>query len=126
MSRRIVTSDRVMPPRMPQSQAVRMGNLVFVSGTVGFAPDGAVARGDIRAQTRQTLENVKAVLEAAGSSLDRTVKVTVVLTDMAHAAAMNEVYGAYFTAGNYPARSLIQAGLPNPDLLVEVECVAEV
>jgi 2-iminobutanoate/2-iminopropanoate deaminase len=126
VSRQLIMTDRVMKPRMPLSHAVRTGTLVFVSGTVGFAPDGSVVKGDIRAQTRQALDNVKAVLEAAGSSLDRAVKITVVLTSMDNVAAMNEVYRTYFTEGNYPARSTFQAGLPNPDLLVEVECVAEV
>ena len=118
-------TDTVVRPRVPLSNAVKAGGLVFVSGTVAFTPDGQVARGDVRAQVRQTLENVKAVLAAAGSSLDRAVKVNVILTRAADFAAMNEVYREYFRDDNYPARTTIEARLMNPDLLVEIECVAE-
>ena len=126
MPRQVVMTDKVARPRVPLSNAVKAGGLVFVSGTVGFAVDGQVARGDFGAQIRQTLDNVKAVLEAAGSSLDRVVKVNVILARAADFAAMNEIYRTYFREGNYPARTPIEARLMNPDLLVEIECVAEV
>lgn len=126
MPRQVVMTDKVARPRVPLSNAVKAGGLVFVSGTVGFAVDGQVARGDFGAQIRQTLDNVKAVLEAAGSSLDRVVKVNVILARAADFAAMNEIYRTYFREGNYPARTTIEARLMNPDLLVEIECVAEV
>jgi 2-iminobutanoate/2-iminopropanoate deaminase len=125
MARQVVMTDTVARPRVPLSNAVKAGGLVFVSGTVAFTPDGQVARGDVRAQVRQTLENIKAVLEAAGSSLERAVKINVILTRAGDFAAMNEVYREYFREGNYPARTTIEARLMNPDLLVEIECVAE-
>jgi 2-iminobutanoate/2-iminopropanoate deaminase len=125
MPRQVVMTDRVARPRVPLSSAVKAGGLVFVSGTVAFAPDGQIARGDVRAQVRQTLDNIKAVLEAAGSSLDKAVKINVILTRASDFAAMNEVYREYFREGNYPARTTIEARLMNPDLLIEIECVAE-
>jgi 2-iminobutanoate/2-iminopropanoate deaminase len=125
MAREVVMTDRVARPRVPLSNAVKVGGLVFVSGTVAFTPDGQVARGDVRAQVRQTLENIKAVLEAAGSSLDRAVKINVILARAGDFAAMNEIYREYFREGNYPARTTVEARLMNPDLLVEIECVAE-
>lgn len=125
MTRQVVMTDKVARPRVPLSNAVKAGGLVFVSGTVAFTVDGQVARGDFRAQMRQTLDNVKTVVEAAGSSLDRAVKVNVILARAEDFAAMNEIYRAYFREGNYPARTTIEARLMHPDLLVEIECVAE-
>ncbi len=125
MTRQVVMTDKIARPRVPLSSAVKAGGLVFVSGNVGFTVDGQVARGDFRAQMRQTVENVKAILEAAGSSLDKVVKVKVILARAEDFGAMNEIYRTYFREGNYPARTTIEARLMNPDLLVEIECVAE-
>ena len=108
----------------PFSAAVRTGNLLFVSGQVGMR-DGKVVEG-IEEQTRATLENVRAVLKQAGASLEDIVKVTVFMSDMSLWPAMNKVYGEYFPK-DPPARSALGAnGLALPDLLVEIECVAEV
>jgi len=117
---------KVYPSELPYpfSAAVRTGNLLFVSGQVGQR-GGRVGEG-IEEQTRFTLENVKDVLAQAGCSLDDVVKVTVFLTDMSLWPKMNEVYREYFPK-EPPARSAFGAnGLAMPELLIELECVAEV
>jgi len=107
----------------PFSAAVRSGNLLFVSGQVGMR-DGKVAEG-IEEQTRVTLENIREVIAQAGGSLQNVVKMTVFLTDMSLWAKMNEVYREYFP-NEPPARSSLGVnGLAQPELLVEIECIAE-
>lgn len=112
-------------PGMPFSGAVGHGPFVFLSGLVGRDPQtGSIAAGDITAQTDQTMRNLAAQLERAGSSLDQALKVTVFLTDMALFAGMNEVYKSYFK-GDPPARSCVQVvRVPDPEALVEIELVA--
>ena len=126
MARQIVHTDKVPKPRVPLSNAVKVGNLVFVSGTTPFGVDYQIAKGDFAAQMRQVMENIKEILAAAGSSLDRVVKVNVILTRIADFPQMNEIYKTYFKEGNYPARTTIEAALANKDMLLEIECVAEV
>ncbi|ADU63045.1 MAG: RidA family protein [Pseudodesulfovibrio sp.] len=107
----------------PYSQATRTGNMLFVSGQLGIIPgQGKLAEG-FKAQTRQALDNLKAILEAAGSSLDRVLAVDVFVMDMARFADLNAIYSEYF--GNHkPARAAIQvAGLPLGGL-VELKCIA--
>lgn len=107
----------------PLSQAVASGDLVWTAGLVGVDPaTGQLPRG-IEAQTRQTLKNLKAVLRAAGSSLDRTLKVTIYLRDISALPMVNAVYAEFFQAP-WPARTTVQAHLANEDLLVEVDAVA--
>jgi reactive intermediate/imine deaminase len=122
----ISTPKSPQPPRVPISQAVRSGNLVFVSGITPFTLDLKLAKGDFPAQMRQTMQNVGAILEAAGSSFARVVKCTVILARREDWPAMNDLYREFFPEGAYPARTAFQAPLPHPDFLVEVECVAEV
>lgn len=108
----------------PYSQAIAAGSLVFASGQIALHPSsGQIAGGDVREQTRQVLENVKAVLAAAGSSLDQVVKTTVFLAHMADFAAMNEVYAEYFTQAP-PARSTVGVAELPRGALVEIEVVA--
>ncbi|MBP3728864.1 MAG: RidA family protein [Lachnospiraceae bacterium] len=108
----------------PYSQAIRIGNLVFVSGQIPVDPaTGAFAGESIAEQTKQSLENLKAILEAAGSGLEQVVKTTVFLQDMKDFAAMNEVYAQYFKEP-YPARAAFQVGRLPKDALVEIECIA--
>src|ERR1051325_8764512 len=108
----------------PYSQAIKAGGFVFVSGQIPIDPrTGQFVPGGIAEQTRQVLNNLSAVLEAAGSSLDRIVKTTVFLADMKEFAGMNEVYGTLFS-GPPPARATVAAaGLPR-DARVEIEVVA--
>lgn len=126
MSKEIISTDKVAKPKVPLSSAVKVGNLVFISGTTPFDKNHQVAKGDFRAQMRQVMENLKAVLEAAGSSLNKVVKVNVILTRVSDFEAMNEIYRTYFKEGNYPARTTIGAKLAGKDFLLEIECVAEV
>lgn len=108
----------------PYSQAVKANGLLFLSGQIALDPaSGQVVAGDVRAQTERVLENLKAVLEAGGSSLGMVLKTTVFLADMGDFTAMNEVYGRYF-AQEPPARSTVQAaGLPR-NVKVEIDVIA--
>lgn len=108
----------------PFSAAVRTGNLLFVSGQVGIC-DGKVGDG-IEEQTRMTMENMRDVLQQAGASMEDVVKCTVFIKDMSVWAGMNEVYKQYFPK-DPPARSSLGVNaLARPELLVEIECIAEV
>jgi 2-iminobutanoate/2-iminopropanoate deaminase len=107
----------------PYSQAVRANGFIFTAGQVAFDPaTGKIVEGDVSAQTARVLENLKAIVEAAGSSLDHAVKATVYLKDMADFAAMNEVYARYF-AKNAPARSTVEAARLPRDVRVEIDLV---
>ena len=109
----------------PYSQAVKVGSLLFLSGQLGIDPKTGEITGDVAAQTKQALTNAKAILAAAGSTMDKVVKTTVFLSDIGNFAAMNGVYGTFFTEGSYPARSAFEvAALPKGGL-VEIELVAE-
>ena len=109
----------------PYSQGIAAGSMVFTSGQLGLDPaTGDFAPGGIEAQTRQSLTNVKAVLEAAGSGLDKVVKTTVFLKDMNDFAAMNKVYAEFFSEGGCPARSAVEVARLPKDGLVEIEAVA--
>jgi 2-iminobutanoate/2-iminopropanoate deaminase len=125
MSKEVIFSDKVAKPKVPLSSAVKVGNLIFVSGNTPFDNNYQVAKGDFRAQMIQVMENINAILEAAGSSLDKVVKVNVILTRISDFETMNEIYRTYFKEGNYPARTTIEAKLAGKDFLVEIECVAE-
>ena len=107
----------------PYSQAVKAGGLVFTSGQIALDPaTGAVVQGGIREQTARICENLKAVLAAAGTTLDNAVKTTCFLADMNDFAAFNEVYGQYFT--KKPARSCVAVKALPKNVLAEVEVVA--
>ena len=109
----------------PYSQAMVTGGLVFTSGQIAIDPEsGAVEATDIKGQTEQVCRNLSAVLEAAGSSLEKVVKTTCFLAEMSDFTAFNEVYGRYFTSK--PARSCVAAKALPKGVLVEVEAVAEV
>jgi reactive intermediate/imine deaminase len=109
---------------LPFSSAVRAGNLLFLSGSIGVLPGEGLklAEGGIQGETRQTMENIKRTLEAYGSSMDRVVKCTVFLADMGEWDAMNEVYRTYFEVP--PARSALGASGLALDARVEIECIA--
>lgn len=109
----------------PYSQAVKTGNLLYTSGQIPINPaTGNVDAADITGQTEQVMQNLQAVLEAAGSSFDKAVKTLCFLTDMRNFAAFNEVYGKYFTGK--PARSCVAVSALPKGVLVEVEVVAEI
>lgn len=125
MAKEIIATDRVAKPQVPLSNAVKIGNLVFLSGTTPFNTSGKIAKDDFSAQMHQVMQNMKAILETAGSSLDKVVKVNIILTRITDFTAMNEIYRTYFREGNYPARTTIEAKLAHQDFLLEIECVAE-
>jgi 2-iminobutanoate/2-iminopropanoate deaminase len=111
---------------LPFPQGVVHGDTVYVSGQVGIDPaTGEVVEGGIRAETRRTMENLAAILEAAGSSLESAVKVTAFLTDMDEFEAFNEVYVEFFD-GRLPARSAVEVSALSSDLAVEIEVIAAV
>lgn len=114
-------------PTRPFSPAVQVGNLLFLAGQIGTAANaqGSVVPGGIQPETRQTMENIKDVLEKSGSSLDRVVKCTVFMADMREWDAMNEVYSTFFPR-NKPARSALGANGLALGARVEIECIAAV
>ena len=123
-----IQTDRAPQAIGPYSQAIRVSGpiagLIFASGQIPLDPSTMqIVDGDIRAQTERVLNNVKAVLEAAGSSLDLVVKTTVFLADMNDFSAMNDVYATFFSE-NKPARSTVQAARLPRDVRVEIEVIA--
>jgi 2-iminobutanoate/2-iminopropanoate deaminase len=110
------------PPKPPYSPVVISGDLVYTAGQVAHDAEGSLVAGGIEEQTRQTLENVRACLEAAGCTLDDVMKVNAFLADLGDFDGYNSVYREFF-AEPYPARTSVQAGLP-PGILVEIEAVA--
>jgi 2-iminobutanoate/2-iminopropanoate deaminase len=120
----IVLTDKGPKPIGPYSQAVKSNGFLFASGQVALDPrTNEFIGGDIRKQTERAMENIKAVVEAAGSNLHHVVKTTVFLKDMNDFAAMNEAYGKFFTAAP-PARSTVQVARLPKDALVEIEVIA--
>jgi 2-iminobutanoate/2-iminopropanoate deaminase len=124
--RDIVITDRGPKPIGPYSQAIKSGGFIFLSGQVALDPkSGELSGADIRQQTERVLNNIKGILEAAGANLHHVVKTTVFLKDINDFAAMNEVYGRYFTSAP-PARSTVQVARLPKDALVEIEVTAAV
>ena len=124
--REVVLSDRGPKPIGPYSQAIKINGLVFVSGQISIDPKtNEFVPGDIRAQTERTLENVKGIVEAAGSKLSHVIKTTVFLKNMSDFTAMNETYARYFSAAP-PARSTVEVARLPKDALVEMEVIATV
>jgi 2-iminobutanoate/2-iminopropanoate deaminase len=120
----IVIAEKAPAAIGPYSAGVKAGGFVFTAGQLGIDPEsGEFVSGGIEAQTRKALENLSAVLEAAGTSLANVVKTTVFLNDMNDFGTMNGVYGQFFTE-NFPARSAVQAARLPKDGLVEIEAVA--
>lgn len=111
-------------PVRPFSSAVRANGFVWLSGQIGTDSTGRVVTGGIQAETRQTMENIKAALARAGSSFDRVVKCTVFIADMKEWPAMNEIYVTYFDPARRPARSALGANGLALNALVEIECIA--
>jgi 2-iminobutanoate/2-iminopropanoate deaminase len=122
----IVTTDRGPKPIGPYSQGVKANGFLYLSGQVALDPkSNEMLTGDIGPQTERVLENIKGILEAAGSNLHHVVKTTVFLKDMNQFPQMNEVYGRYFTAAP-PARSTVQVARLPKDALVEIEVIAAI
>lgn len=124
MDRKIVT-DKAPAAIGPYSQAVAAGGLLFVSGQLPLDPvTGAFTADDAAGQTKQSLQNIAAILEAAGTDLEHVVKTTVFLQSMEDFAAMNAVYGEFFNGAVLPARAAVEVAKLPKGALVEIECVA--
>jgi len=123
--RKAIVTDKGPKPVGPYSQAIVEGEFVFVSGQGPLDPiTGKRETGNVQSETKRVFENIKAILAAAGSSLDQVMKCNVYLRDIKDFAAMNEVYQTYFAAP-FPARTTIQAGALPGGIAVEIECIAK-
>jgi 2-iminobutanoate/2-iminopropanoate deaminase len=124
MNREVVRTSKVPPARVPLSQAIKVGEWVFASGQLGLdVATGKLVPGGIAAETRQVCENLEAILEAGGSSLDRVVKVTIYMADLGELMAMNEVFSRYFPV-DPPARTTFQCAALIGGARVEIEATA--
>ena len=108
----------------PYSQAIAYGGLIITSGQLPIDPSTGCFPETVEEQTRQSLLNVKAILESAGSGMDKVIKTTVFLSDMNNFAAMNSIYATFFAEGAYPARSAVEVARLPKDALVEIEVIA--
>lgn len=125
MKREIVKTNNAPQAIGPYSQGMKIGDFVFTSGQIPVNPKTGELVTDIQKATRQSLENVKAVLEAAGTTLDKVVKVSVFVKDMNDFALVNEVYAEFFTE-NPPARSCVEVARLPKDSVIEIEAIATV
>lgn len=122
--KKIITTVNAPAPIGPYSQAVAFGNLLFVSGQIAMNPKtGELQTDDIKAETTLVMENLKAILTQAGTDFTGVLKTTIFLKDMGNFAAVNEVYGSYFTS-NFPARETVQAAALPKNVNVEISVVA--
>ena len=123
--RKIVSTDKAPAAIGPYSQANIFGDFVFTSGQVPLDPaTGDIVGTTIEEQTRQVFKNMKAILETAGSSLDKVLKTTVFIKNMNDFEKMNEIYAEFFTEGSYPSRSAVEVARLPKDVLVEIETIA--
>lgn len=123
MEKRIIATENAPGAIGPYSQAVQIGEVVYTSGQLPVNPTTGLIPEDVKEQTKQSLENVKAILEAAGTSMDKVVKTTVFIKDMNDFAQVNEVYGQFFAAP-FPARSCVEVARLPKDAKVEIEVIA--
>ena len=121
--KKVVSTEKAPAALGPYSQANIVGNFVFTSGMVPINPADNSIPADVKAQAAQSLNNIKAVLEAAGSSMDNVFKTTVFIKNMNDFAQINEVYATFFD-GNYPSRSCVEVARLPKDVLVEIEAIA--
>jgi len=126
MTKSVVETTNAPAAIGPYSQAVRAGSLLFVSGQIPLDPkSGQLVAGGIEAETRQVLENLRAILHAAGSSFEHVVKTTIFLQDMQQFQKVNEIYGSYFKA-LFPARATVEVARLPRNVQVEIDCIAQV
>ncbi len=125
MSKKIILTQNAPQPIGPYSQAVRVGDMLFCSGQIPLDPTtGQVVSPELSAQTKKVMENLQAVLEAAGCTWESVVKTTIFLKSMNDFPKVNEIYGAHFVA-NPPARSTVEVARLPKDVLVEIELIAQ-
>jgi 2-iminobutanoate/2-iminopropanoate deaminase len=124
MKKTILKPAGLAPDVGPYNLAVRVGDLLFCTGQIPLIPEtGQLVAGDVKAQTERVLENIKLILQDQGLSLSRVFKATVYMVDLAHFAAMNEVYGRFF-ASDFPARTTVQVAALPKGAQVEIEVIA--
>ena len=125
--KKIIRTDKAPLPVGPYNQAVVINGLVFTAGQIAIDPaTNQLLPGDVEAQTRLVMENLRALLNAAGASLERVIKTTIFLKDMNDFPRVNAVYGSFFEEASAPARSTVEVSRLPKDVLVEIECIAEV
>ena len=123
---KVIATDKAPAAIGPYSQAVKVGNLLFTSGMIPIDPaTNTLVEGGIEVQAERALQNVKNLLQAAGSTLDRVVKTVVFIKNMDDFAKVNEIYAKYFTA-DFPARSCVEVARLPKDVLIEMEAIAEI
>ena len=123
MKREVIHTNNAPGAIGPYSQGIIVGDFVYTSGQIPINPATGVMETDIKLATKQSMENIKAILEAAGTSLENVVKTSIFLKDLNDFAAVNEVYGTYFTE-NPPARSCVQVAKLPKDAVIEIEAIA--
>ena len=121
----IVKTENAPEAIGPYSQAVKSGGFVFCSGQIALRADGSLVEGSVEDQTKQVMENLKAVLSEAGSDLGKVVKTTIYLNDINDFASVNEVYGSYFDGDKKPARATVEVSNLPKGVKVEIDCIAE-
>ena len=124
----VINNPSLPRSKSPHSNAVRVGNLIFVSGFPGYDENVEVPQGDFAAQMRHALNNVRATLEYAGSSIDKIAKVNIYIDRREDFDEMNEIYKEFFGSepSQWPARTTLEARLPRKEFLIEIDCIAEV
>ena len=120
----VISTEKAPAAIGPYSQGIQAGSLIITSGQLPIDPATGAFPATIEEQTRQSLENCKAVLAAAGAAMENVIKTTVFLSDMNNFGAMNEVYATFFTEGQYPSRSAVEVARLPKDALVEIEVIA--
>lgn len=124
MSKTIIQTDKAPAPIGPYNQAIVAGGVLYISGQICIDPaTGELNNQDLAAETRQVMDNLKAILEKAGSGFSKVIKTTIFLTDMKRFAEVNEIYGSYFT-GDYPARETVQVSALPKFVNVEISMIA--
>ena len=127
MSKKIIHTTNAPAPIGPYSQAVQIGNLVYTSGQVALdAATGNLIMDDIKIETHQVMKNLKAILDAAGTTFDHAIKTSIFLKSMDDFGAVNEVYASYFSSTDFPARETVQVAKLPRDVNVEISMVVEV
>lgn len=122
--KKVISTTKAPGAIGPYSQGIRTGNMIFVSGQIPLDPETGKFPETIEEMTRQSLTNIKNILEEAGSSMNNVVKTTVFLKDMNDFAAMNAVYATFFEEGSYPARSAVEVSRLPKDVKIEIEVIA--
>ena len=124
MEKKIISTDKAPAAIGPYSQAIKAGELIYTSGMIHVVPETGEIVNGAEAQARQVLTNVRSLLEASGSSMDKVIKTTVFIKNMDDFAKINAIYAEFFEEGSYPARSCVEVARLPKDVLMEMEAIA--